>query len=427
MNTSEITRIDKKHVWHPFTPLQGVPVPPIVTHGKGLSLFTADGREIMDLVSSWWVNIHGHANQELADALYKQATTLEHVIFAGFTHEPAVDLTQKVLSLMPKSHQRVFYTDNGSTAIEVGLKGALQYWVNKGENKKKIVAIEGAYHGDTFGAMSVGGRNGFNDAFSSLLFDVDFIPFPSQKAEWEALRKLETYFETGEIAAFIYEPLVQGASGMRMYSEEWLEKALQLAKKYQVLCFADEVFTGFGRTGRPMASDYMQTKPDIVALSKAITGGMMPMGATSFDAEVVKAFEISDPSKMLMHGHSYTANPLTCAVAVKSFGMFMADACQEKVELITGLHQKFVKKIANHKQVAEARSRGTIMAIELKTDKETSYFNSIRDKIYQYFLSRNMLMRPLGNVFYLVPPYVIEAAQLEKVYKEIEAFLDTLE
>jgi adenosylmethionine-8-amino-7-oxononanoate aminotransferase len=415
---------DKKNIWHPFTPLTDEQEPVFIESAKGVYLFTADGKKIIDAVSSWWVNIHGHANTTIADAIAAQARKLEHVIFAGFTHEPAIRLSQNLLSILPKNQSRIFFSDNGSTAVEVGIKMALQYWYNQGKARNKIVAIEGAYHGDTFGSMSVGGRSMFTDPFSDNLFETYHIKFPDAKSADLAFQQFKTYLDNHNIAAFIFEPLVQGAAGMRMYSPDVLDQMMAYAKQRGVVCIADEVFTGFGRTGKLFASEYLSHQPDIITVSKGITGGTLPLGVTSCSSEIQDAFRTSDFTKTFFHGHSYTANPLACAAANASFELLMSDPCQQQITMISEMHARQVEKWRHHPRVSEARSRGTILAIELISEEETSYSNDLRKKIYPYFLERGVLLRPLGNVIYILPPYVITENELTYIYQQIDNFLN---
>jgi adenosylmethionine-8-amino-7-oxononanoate aminotransferase len=415
---------DSKYIWHPFTPLVGGPESLVVKSAEGVYFHLEDGRKIIDSVSSWWVNLHGHSNSKIAKAISEQAAQLEHVIFAGFTHEPAIQLAENLFSILPHQN-KLFFSDNGSTAVEVALKMAIQYWVNKGiAGKRKIIALDGAYHGDTFGAMSVGERGEFTKPFSRFLFDVDFIPFPSLENRNESLKKFDQLVKQGDVAAFIYEPLVQGAGGMRMYSPEVLESLLQLAKTHEVICIADEVFTNFGRTGKLFASDYVFTKPDIMCLSKGITGGFLPLGVTTCNEKIVAAFQSDKIEHTFFHGHSYTANPVICAAALASFDILMSEECQSNIERIAHAHMKFKSKIESHPSVEDARSIGTILAIEIKVEDGSSYFNSLRKKIYPYFLERGILIRPLGNTIYILPPYVISDIELSFIYKAIEDFLD---
>lgn len=419
-------QIDRQNIWHPFEPLQGGQPPILIKSAEGIYLETNDGKKIIDAVSSWWVNIHGHSNQIIADAISHQARKLEHVIFAGFTHEPAITLSQNLLSVLPKNQQKIFFSDNGSTAVEVALKMAIQYWHNKNISKKKIIAIDGAYHGDTFGAMSVGERGVFTNPFHEYLFQATFIDFPSEKNEHKVLAQFSSLIEDDQVGAFIFEPLVQGAAGMRMYGPRVLDELIALARSKNILCIADEVFTGFGRTGKFFASDFLSNKPDIIALSKGITGGALPLGVTSCSKLVTEAFQTTDFSKTFFHGHSYTGNPLSCAAANASFDLLASAECQQRIYTISKSQIEFRDRIQKHHAVKSARCLGTILAIELETDKGTSYNNEMRKTIYPFFLSRNILLRPLGNVIYFVPPYIVKSDELEYVHKVILEFVDSM-
>jgi adenosylmethionine---8-amino-7-oxononanoate aminotransferase len=423
----DLLNIDRNHIWHPFTSLQDTSEKPLVTSADGIYLYTADGRKIIDAVSSWWVNIHGHANKVIAQAIFEQASTLEHVIFAGFTHTPAITLTQNLLSILPPNQSRVFFSDNGSTAVEVGIKMAMQYWFNKQVPKTKIIAFNGAYHGDTFGSMSVGDRGPFTTPFAPWLFDVNFIDVPTEANFQEVVVRFSELAESGEVAAFIYEPLVQGANGMVMYEPQRLESLLAIAQQQQVICIADEVFTGFGRTGKLFASGYMRTLPDIMCVSKGITGGTMPLGVTTCSLQIEAAFQSSETAKTFFHGHSYTANPIACAAANASFNLLMDQRCQNAIQQIEKLHRDFVQRVKNHKQIKDARSLGTILAVEIETGENTSYFNNLKTTISAFFLQRNILIRPLGNIFYVLPPYVITEIELNQIYESIIDFLTHLE
>jgi adenosylmethionine-8-amino-7-oxononanoate aminotransferase len=416
---------DKQNIWHPFTPLVDGIEPLLVESATGVYLHLNDGRKIIDAVSSWWVNLHGHSNPIIASAITEQAKKLEHVIFAGFTHEPAIRLSENLLSILPKNQSKIFFSDNGSTAVEVALKMAIQYWHNQGiKNKTKIIAIDGAYHGDTFGSMSVGERGAFNNAFTPYLFDVEFIDFPTNENEEKILKDFEEKIQTNKVGVFIYEPLVQGAAGMRMYPAEILEKLISLAQQHHVVCIADEVLTGFGRTGKLFASEYLKVQPDIMAVSKGITGGFMPLGVTSCSEKILNAFKSPEASKTFFHGHSYTANPLACAAANASFSLLMSATCQQNIQLIGQSHLGFISKNKNHDAIKNIRSLGTILSIELQTGEGTSYFSEVRKKIYPFFLERNILLRPLGNVIYILPSYVIKQEELDYIYDAIEDFLN---
>lgn len=421
----DLVRLDK-NIWHPFTPLLGSSEFPLITRGEGAFLVTSDGRKILDAISSWWVNLHGHANAHIARAIADQALKLEHVIFAGFTHEPAIALAENLLRILPPAQKKVFYSDNGSTAVEVALKMAIQYWHNLGINRRKVIAIKGAYHGDTFGSMSVAERGLFNKPFFPFLFDAEFIDFPDKGKENDVLDQFRSIASKGDVAAFIFEPLVQAAAGMRMYSPSVLDQLLDYAHSQGIISIADEVFTGFGRTGKHFATGYLKNQPDIIALSKGITGGFMPLGVTACNQKIVEAFQSESFDKTFFHGHSYTANPLACAAANASFKLLTAPECQRSIQTIHEMHRAFADSIRGNKNVDAVRVLGTILAIELATDESTNYENRLRTKIYPWFLDRNILLRPLGNVIYVLPPYVISEDDLISVYRSIEEFLTTI-
>ncbi|MFY0686857.1 MAG: adenosylmethionine--8-amino-7-oxononanoate transaminase [Cyclobacteriaceae bacterium] len=414
--------IDRQNVWHPFTSLLAED-PILIERAQGVWLYREDGDKILDAVSSWWVNNLGHANPKIAQAIAKQAIKMEHVIFAGFTHKPAIKLTQQLLDLLPDEQSRVFFSDDGSTSVEVALKLAIQYWHNMSRKRTKVIAIEGAYHGDTFGAMSAADRNVFNEPFAEHLFDVQFIPFPAGDGQ-EAIQKMREIVDDAT-AAFIYEPLVQGAAGMRMYQPEVLDELIGIARSREVVCIADEVMTGFGRTGEMFASNYLTQKPDIFCLSKGITGGFLPLGLTVANKRIESAFDNDDKLKTFYHGHSYTANPISCAAANATLKQLTKKKVKDKIEAINTAHVKFVSEIESLAVVKEARVRGTILAVELEADS-SGYHSNIRDEIYKYFLSRNILLRPLGNVIYILPPFVIRKSELRMIHQEIKTFLESM-
>ena len=418
---------DLRSIWHPFTPLRGMEEPLVIERAEGVNLFTNDGKKIIDAISSWWVNLHGHSHPHIAQAIAQQAAKLEHVIFAGFTHEPAIRLAERLLEILPDNQAKVFYSDNGSTATEVAIKMAFQYFYNQGIKKSKIIAIDGAYHGDTFGAMSVGERGPFTEPFDPYLFNVDFIDFPHTGKEAVVFEQFKTLIETGEVAAFIFEPIIQGASGMRVYSAELLDEMISLAQQHNVVCIADEVMTGFGRTGSLFASDFLVNKPDIFCLSKGLTGGAMAMGVTTCTDKIQAAYRSNDLMKTFFHGHSFTANPITCAAANASLDLLLTQKSKEDRERLKQLHTEFVDRIEGHKMVRNVRVLGTILAFEMNTDKDTSYFNEARHYLYPYFINRGILLRPLGNVLYLIPPYVISDHDMEFIYDEILKFLNNPE
>jgi adenosylmethionine-8-amino-7-oxononanoate aminotransferase len=420
----DLSASDRKHIWHPFTSLKDPLLPLLITSAEGVYLNTPDGRKIIDAISSWWVNLHGHGHTYIAEAIYRQALTLEHVIFAGFTHEPAIRLAERLLQLLPGPMERVFFSDNGSTAVEVAIKMALQFWYNQGIEKRKIIALSGAYHGDTFGAMSVGQRNDFTKPFFPWLFEVKFIDFPDEYHELSALARLEEEASSGQVAAFIYEPLLQGSAGMRTYAPAVLEKLLKTAKQYDILCIADEVLTGFGRTGKLFASEYSALLPDIITLSKGITGGTLPLGVTACNRKIETAFNQSGRDKTFYHGHSFTGNPLSCAAANASLDLLLAEDCRNSIRRIEASHRMFAATMKDHPAIAKIHHLGTLLSLELKTSSETSYFNEARNSIYEFFLEKDILLRPLGNVIYLLPPYIISNDELNTIYHCISDFLE---
>lgn len=430
---SDLLHQDQNYIWHPFTPFTDQARVLPVKKAKGSYLYLENNDKILDIIASWWVNLHGHAQPEIAQAIYEQAQKLEQVIFAGFTHEPAIKLSEILINKLVQSKEfgKVFFSDNGSTAVEVGIKMALQYFFNQNKNQKlKIIAFEGAYHGDTFGAMSVGGRTPFNAAFNSLLFKVEFIPIPTKENINALLSTFETLTDDADCAAFIFEPLVQGANGMQVYEAQYLDLLLEIAQKKEIICIADEVMTGFGRTGKLLASHYLKNMPDIICLSKGITGGFLPLGATLCKEKIASAFYSADLYKTFFHGHSYTANPLACVAACKSFEILERESTQKQIEAISKAHIKFVEKLEKstyfNTTIKKLRCLGTILAIEVNTSEDYSYFNEHRKLIYDFFLERKILMRPLGNVLYLLPPYSTTIEDLHYVYAQIEAFLHFL-
>jgi adenosylmethionine-8-amino-7-oxononanoate aminotransferase len=418
-----IQQRDKNAVWHPFTQLKTAPLPIAIARAEGACFYDEDGNRYIDGIASWWVNIHGHSHPYLAEKISEQLRTLEHAIFSGFTHEPAVQLAERLLKRLPANQSKIFYSDNGSTSVEVALKMAFQYWSNLDEHKIKVIAFENAYHGDTFGGMSVGARNAFNFPFSKLLFDVIHIPVPAKGREAESLSELRNALKQPGIAAFIFEPLIQGAGGMVMYSAAVLNDMIAACREKKVITIADEVMTGFGRTGKFFASDHLVNKPDVICLSKGITGGVMPLGATSCAEFIYDAFLSDDKMKTFFHGHSYTANPTACSAALASLDLFDRPEAFANIERIEKKHRAFFNKIKNHNALVDVRLLGTILAFEMKTGEKTHYLNSIAEHISSFFVSRGIILRPLGNVFYILPPYCISDEDLEFIYASVEEFL----
>lgn len=419
--------LDKEFIWHPFTHLKYQNKNIVITKAKGIYLYTDDGRKIIDGIGSWWVNVHGHSHPYIAKKIKQQLNQMEHCIFSGFTHPPAVMLAQKLCNLVPVKKCKVFYSDNGSTSVEVAIKMAFQHFYNKNEPyKNKIIAFRNAYHGDTFGGMSVAERNVFNQAFQSNLFDTYFIDVPNADNIGIVKHQLIKYLDKGNVAAFIFEPLVQGAAGMIMYEAKYLDELISICKQNAVLTIADEVFTGFGKTGRLFACDYLKNKPDMMCLSKGLTGGFLPLGVTVAHQKIYDAFVSNDKTKTFYHGHSFTANPLMCTAALANIELIEQSDFLEKIKTIEQWHKQFVKNIASHKQIKDIRYKGIILAIEIKTKEKTHYLNQLSTYIEKYFLERKILLRPLGNVLYLVPPVCIKENEMETIYFAIKNFLDDL-
>lgn len=416
---------DKELVWHPFTHLQFAEEHICIEKAEGAYYFDDKGNRYIDAISSWWVNLHGHSHPHINKRISEQLQKFEHAIFSGFTHKPAVELAERLLKHLPENQSKIFYSDNGSTAVEVALKMALQFWDNKGESKPLFLAFENAYHGDTFGGMSVGERNVFNNAFNPLLFDVVHVPLPDADNIDEIIAQLQHLFSNHAVAGFIFEPLVQGAAGMLMYEAEYLDRLIGLCNANHVITIADEVMTGFGRTGKFFASDHLQNKPDIICLSKGITGGYMPLGATSCAQFIYDAFVSEDKTKTFYHGHSYTGNPTACAAALASMDLMEEQETWNNIERISRKHSEFLNKIKDQNAVKAIRQTGTILAIELNTEEHTHYLNNAAEKITEFFLQNGILLRPLGNVFYILAPYCISDSDLEFIYNRIEEFLSS--
>jgi adenosylmethionine-8-amino-7-oxononanoate aminotransferase len=421
MNLSERDRL---YNWHPYTQHKTVGLFPAIVKGEGALLWDENGKEYTDAIASWWVNPYGHSNKVIADAIYKQLTTLEHVLFGGFTHDQAVQLSEKLMTILPNNQKKLFYSDNGSTAVEIALKGALQYFYNKGEKRTKIIAFEEGFHGDTFGAMAASGISFFTEAFKGSLLEVVRIPVPILGNEDLSLKALEDLAVTNEYAAFIFEPLVQGAAGMVMYESAVLDKMISLCQKHQVFTIADEVMTGFGKTGKTFATDYLVNKPDMMCLSKALTGGTIPMAVTTFSQEVFDGFYSDDVNKALFHGHTFTANPTGCAAALASIGILETAEMQNNITRINHQHLVFETKIKAHPKVKTTRVLGVIFALEIRTEANESYYGSMRNKLYNFFIDNGIILRPVGNIVYILPPYVMTDNQLEKVYQIVEKAID---
>ncbi len=409
--------------WHPYTQHKTARPPVAIVRGEGALLWDEGGKEYIDAIASWWVNPFGHSNPVIADAIYRQLTTLEHVLFGGFTHEPAVQLAEKLLEMLPPNQSRVFYSDNGSTAVEVAIKASLQYFYNQGEKRTTIVAFDDAFHGDTFAAMAASGISLYTQAFAGMFINVIRIPVPVAGREQESYQALTNAIATGDVAAFIFEPLVQGAAGMVMYSPQALDHLIHICKQNNVLTIADEVMTGFGKTGKNFACDYLTQLPDIICLSKALTAGAIPMAVTTFSADVFDKFYSDDINKALFHGHTFTANPTGCAAALASIEMLRTDAIQQGIKRINQKHLEFEQAIKQHPKVASTRVLGVIFALDTATGQQ-EYYGDLRNKLYNFFIDNGVILRPVGGTIYILPPYIITNEQLDKVYSVVTRALD---
>ncbi|NVO84377.1 adenosylmethionine--8-amino-7-oxononanoate transaminase [Hymenobacter terrestris] len=408
---------DAAVLWHPYTQMQTAPLPIAIMRGEGSWLVAEDGTRYLDAISSWWVNLHGHAHPHIAARVSEQLRTLEHVLFAGFTHPAAVELAEQLLEILPANQARAFYSDNGSTAVEVALKMVLQYFHNQGQPERRtFICFNNSYHGDTFGAMAVSSRGAFTEPFWPLLFDVEFIDVPVPGREAEVLAQLDEVLQKPEVAGFIFEPLVLGTAGMVMYEPEVLSELLRRCHAAGVLCIADEVMTGFGRTGPLFASSLLTEQPDLMCFSKGLTGGTLAMGLTTCASPIYDAFLSDDKMRALFHGHSYTANPVACAAALASLELTRTDECTSQRQRIASAHAAFRTEIEAQPGIRAVRHRGTILAVEYDPGEGTSYFSRLRDAFYQLALDHHIVLRPLGNVVYLLPPYCTTDTELELLY-----------
>jgi len=419
-----LTERDQKNLWHPYTQHKTALPPVAITSGEGALLWDDNNKEYIDAIASWWVNPFGHSNKFIADAIYKQLTTLEHVLFGGFTHEPAIVLGEKLMEILPHNQKKIFFSDNGSTAVEVAIKVALQYFYNADEKKTTIIAFEDAFHGDTFAAMAASGISLYTQAFAGMFIDVVRIPVPVKGKETESYQALEAVIKNHSVAGFIFEPLVQGAAGMVMYEPSALDNLISICKKNNVLTIADEVMTGFGKTGKTFACDYIEQQPDMMCLSKALTGGTIPMAITTFTQELFDGFYSDDINKALFHGHTFTANPTGCAAALASLELLQTPQMQENLVRINQSHLEFQTRVENHPRVKTTRVLGTIFALEIHSDSDEEYYGSMRNKLYNFFIEKGVILRPVGNIVYILPPYVINDEQLEKVYSIVEEALE---
>jgi adenosylmethionine-8-amino-7-oxononanoate aminotransferase len=422
--------VSRSTVWHPFTQHAVAPPPIPIAGAEGAYLTATDGRRIFDGISSWWVVTHGHRQPAIVEAIKRQAGTLDQVIFAGFTHAPAEQTADKLLALVARDFgnddlAHVFFSDSGSTAVEVGLKMALGYWRNIGEPRTRIIALEHAYHGDTIGTMSAGARGIFNAPYEPMLFDVARLPFPAPGREQVTLDALEGLLRETPVAALLLEPLILGAGGMLIYAPETLAAMHALARRHGALLIADEVMTGFGRTGTTFACQQAGVTPDILCVAKGLTGGVVPLAATLATRAIFDAHYATDRTRTFFHSSSYTANPIACAAAAANLDIWLSEPVLDRIAALAGLQATRLQKLAACPRFSNVRQIGTITALDLQVG-DAGYLAGIGPKLYDHFIAAEVLLRPLGNTIYVLPPYCTTAADLDHVYAAIAGATDAL-
>ena len=418
----ELQEIDKNHLWHPLTQHQLYPDHIAIDKAEGVLLFDTEGNQYIDAISSWYTCMYGHCNPYITEKVSTQMKKLDHVVFTGFTHQPAVELANKLISILPKNQQKLFFSDNGSTSVDIAIKMALQYHFNKGEKKQKIIAFEDGFHGDTFGAMSVSGLSIYNGSFEDYFLQVERIPTPNKNNFQEVKNLLLKHSKTNDIAAFIYEPLVQGAAAMQMHKPEHLNELIEIAKNHNIITIADEVMTGFGKTGKYFASQHMKNLPDIICLSKSLTGGLVPMAITTCTLEIFNAFLSDKMEKGFFHGHTYSANPTSCAAASAGIDLLQSDEIQQNIKMIISSHEQFNQRIKNHPKVKNTRQQGIIFALDF--DLTTERYGNLRYKLFDFFMKKGVYLRPLGSTVYILAPFTTSKKQLQKIYAAIEESLE---
>ena len=413
---------DKKHIWHPLTQHKLHPDHLPVVKAKGVWLYDEDGNKYIDGIASWYTCMYGHSHPEIVTKVKQQLELLDQVVFSGFTHPPAVELSEMLVPLLPLGIEKLFFSDNGSTSVDVAIKMALQYYYNQGQKRSRIIAFHNAFHGDTFGAMSVSGLSVYNGPFEEFLLEVERIDVPHKGNLEQVVSDFEKLLDKGDVAAFIYEPLVQGAAAMSMHDPEHLELLIRMAREAGVVTIADEVMTGFGKTGKTFASSYMHTPPDIICLSKSLTAGVVPMALTCCSEKIYGAFLDDEVSKGFFHGHTYSANPLACTAAMAGLRLLLSQEIQAAIEHIHERHLAFAAYLEDHVKVRSTRVTGVIFALDLEVTVER--YGSLRDRLYDFFMEQGVFLRPLGNTIYTLPPFVIEDSELDRIYEAIEKSLE---
>lgn len=420
--TETLSQRDSKHLWHPLTQHKLAGDMLAIVRAKGALLYDETGKEYVDGISSWYTSVYGHCNEYITSKVAAQMQQLDQVVFSGFTHEPAIALSEALIEILPANQEKLFFSDNGSTATEVGIKMALQYHHNLGNDRKILLAFEEGFHGDTFGAMSVSGLSVYNGAFEDHFLKVLRLPIPTGENNADVLLKLQNLIAENPIAGFIYEPMVQGAAGMKMYDAEGLNALLKLCKEHKIITIADEVMTGFGKTGKNFASEFLEVQPDIICMSKALTAGLLPMAITSCSRKIYDAFYSDELSKGLFHGHTYTANPLACTAALAGIELLKSNEMQEHIQRNIASHRVFAEELGGHPKVKNLRQLGVILAFEL--DVEMERYGNLRNQLFAHFMEEGVFLRPLGNTIYISAPFITAREQLQKIYSAIEKALE---
>lgn len=424
MKGKNLSERDKKYLWHPLTQHKTAAPPIGIVKAEGALFWDEEGNCFIDAIASWYTAMYGHGNQVVTQAITEQMKQLDFVMFSGFTHPPAVRLSEELMAMLPENQAKIFFNDNGSTAVEAAIKIAIQYHHNQDDKRDTLIAFEDGFHGDTFGAMSASGLSSYNGPFEDFLLKVERIPAPLEENINETLSQLDLIISKNSCAAFVFEPLVQGAAGMKFHSAEGLDMLIKKCQDNNILCIADEVMTGFGKTGKNFASEYLVYKPDILCLSKALTAGMFPLSITSCTQKVFDAFLSENVSKGFFHSHTYSAHPLGCAAALAGLELLNSKEIKECRNFIEASHSSFVLSVQSHPKIKNVRSKGVILAIDLNLNIER--YGNLRDELYQFFMDRGIMLRPLGNTIYVLPPYIITDEQLQSVYDAINELLLSL-
>jgi adenosylmethionine-8-amino-7-oxononanoate aminotransferase len=415
---------DKKFIWHPLTQHQLYPENLLIKKAKGVILYDEHNNKYIDGIASWYTCMYGHCNPSITKKVASQMSELDHVVFTGFTHEPAINLAKSLIEILPNNQNKLFFSDNGSTSIDIAIKMALQFHHNKGGKKHKIIALEDGFHGDTFGAMSVSDLSIYNGPFSDYFLEVVRIPAPDKKNYLKSIEFIQQLAKKDDVAAFVYEPLVQGAAAMKMHSAKALDEILKTVKALNIITIADEVMTGFGKTGKNFASEFMETLPDIICLSKSLTGGLVPMAITSCNDAIYDAFLSAKMEHGFFHGHTYSANPTSCTAALASLELLQSESIQKNIKMIQKSHENFNDKIKNHSKVKSTRQQGIIYALDynIKSDR----YGDLRYKLFDFFMSCGVYLRPLGNTVYILAPFTINKNELQQIYDAIEKSLEII-